>query len=696
MAVTAHTIHRPVRLAASAAVVAALAATGSGYGVADVPVSALPVTTTGLVSAVVDDAVDGSSTTRYMLDTSHGSVPMDVVVPPGTSVTVAGRPTRVTAGSVVAASLPTLGSAPARGAMVPHTINIAVAIPSDVTMTPAAAAAMSATLVRMVTFSVGPYWAAVTGNRIDVEAGDVVTYKSDYSVAQFCSNQIAPYAAEAVAQGLPKPADRVHTLVAAAGARCEAFAGHANLGYAGLGTSSGSIVLAAGYPLYATVIAHELGHNLGLMHANVATCRTAPTVPDGPGTECRVEEYADLSDVMGDWYGPVMDPGGPLTPVHLAVLGILADLHPVTLSADGSSAVLSPLGGQGGARAAVVTAANGDEYYLELRTRGGLDATIIGSGSIGSGSIGSGPLGSQAPGVYLLKRTATSGLPYSDARRFPWAASDLLVASGSGGSAPVTSTRLSLTPGVPVPLADGLASVTLTRLTSTSATVVLHRRDVVGPDPVLLAGTAVPVRGSTAATYGRAVSVRVAQPWVARLDPYSPLVTQTVSGVPVAPSVRSTTVSLPAMLSGRTATRSWSVTGVDASHRDVPTVTGTVQALYLDDTARSTVRYTAGWVRRASAVALGGLSTSSAKVRSRVTVTAPGHSYGVLVDTGPAGGRFLVLLDGKPVTSGTSYARSAHRGVIAATVRAGSAGVHTISVQVVSGRIAFDGLVAVA
>ena len=687
MAGTVHALPRTVRLATTAALATALAVTGTGYAV-PAGQAALPVaTSTGVVSAVIADAVDGSSETRYALDTPDGSIPMDVVAPPGSTLTVAGNPARVSAGNILAAALPTLGTPPARGAQVLHTVNIAVAIPSDVTMTSAATAAMSATLVRMVTYSVSPYWAAVTGDRIDVEAGAVVTYRSVFTRAQFCSLGVDPFTTEAARHGLPPVSPRVHTMVAAAITQCAVFAGLATLGSDGLGSSTGGIVLAAGYQLYATVIAHELGHNLGLMHANVATCYASPRVADGPGSDCRVEEYADLSDVMGDRYATVMDPGGPLTPVHMAVLGILADLRPVTLSADGSSAVLSPLGGQSGARAAVVTAANGDEYYLELRTPVGLDATVISSRT---------QLGATAAGVYLVKRTSTRGLTYSDMRRYPWGASNLLVSSGGGAASAVTGSRLTLTPGVPVPLADGLASVTLTRLTSASATVVLHTRTQVGPDPVLVASTPVPVRGSIARVTGKAVSVPVTQGWVAHLDPYSPLVTLAVSGVSVAPTVRSTTMTLPTVLSGRSTPHGWSVTGVDASHRRMATVTGTVHELYLDDTARTNVRYTSGWARRASSGALGGAATSSAKVGSRASVTVAGRSFGVLLDTGPTGGRFVVLLDGKPVASGTSYARSSHRGVTAATVRAGTPGAHTISVQVVSGRIAFDGLVAVS
>jgi len=68
-------------------------------------------------------------------------------------------------------------------------------------------------------------------------------------------------------------------------------------GWAGLGSVSGSRIWVNGYPLL-DVTAHEFGHNLGLGHANRATC-TAGSARVPLSTSCSVENYQDSADVMG-------------------------------------------------------------------------------------------------------------------------------------------------------------------------------------------------------------------------------------------------------------------------------------------------------------------------------------------------------------------------------------------------------------
>jgi hypothetical protein len=269
--VTVHAALRvPAVLAALAVVTAAagLTGTGSGTGV-----------TTGVVSAVVADSPDGSATVAYALDTPYGPIPMDIVSAPGSTLTVTGTPSRVSAASVLAAGFPSQGGPPPAGAKIVHTVDIAVAVPSDVTMAAADVTAMSATLVSMVSGPVSRYWSAVTGQRVVVKVGTVVTYASAHSTADVCANGSGAMAIEAVAQGLSHVHPAVHTLVAAPGTRCW-FAGRASLSYSGPTTAGGTILLAAGHTLYLSVITHELGHNFGLMHADVASCFTAPSVPD--------------------------------------------------------------------------------------------------------------------------------------------------------------------------------------------------------------------------------------------------------------------------------------------------------------------------------------------------------------------------------------------------------------------------------
>ncbi len=70
-------------------------------------------------------------------------------------------------------------------------------------------------------------------------------------------------------------------------------------GWAGLGSVSGSRIWVNGYALI-DVFAHEFGHNLGLGHANRATCTAGGSrVALSLTTACSVEAYKDEADVMG-------------------------------------------------------------------------------------------------------------------------------------------------------------------------------------------------------------------------------------------------------------------------------------------------------------------------------------------------------------------------------------------------------------
>jgi Gametolysin peptidase M11 len=130
-------------------------------------------------------------------------------------------------------------------------------------------------------------------------------------------------------------------------------------GWAGLGQVGGSLIWDNGYPL-TDVTAHEFGHNLGLGHANTATC----TGSGGRVTlsaSCTVQEYRDLADVMG---GAMDRPTGNLNTALADWLGLATA---VTVNAGTQATVdVAPIGTATGTRAVRVRA--GDAWvYADYR-----------------------------------------------------------------------------------------------------------------------------------------------------------------------------------------------------------------------------------------------------------------------------------------------------------------------------------------
>jgi hypothetical protein len=119
------------------------------------------------------------------------------------------------------------------------------------------------------------------------------------------------------------------------------------------------------------VLAHELGHNMSLMHANTLECPSASdsaySGTSWTGSGCKEEEYGDGTDVMAGSrpdYAPFLS-----SPQSLRT-GILPDSATTVISTRGTTTVtLNALGTQNGLRAAeVVDPTNDVTYYMEYRT----------------------------------------------------------------------------------------------------------------------------------------------------------------------------------------------------------------------------------------------------------------------------------------------------------------------------------------
>lgn len=125
---------------------------------------------------------------------------------------------------------------------------------------------------------------------------------------------------------------------------------------------------------------HELGHNVGLGHANLEYCNDAGTTP------CPVEEYGNAYSVMAAGFTGLANPNLPsLDSVFRQALGLTTstELRPVTLPFGAPEAVttpvhLAPRADSAGARGVEVTdPETGDKILVEHRSGTGRDANVV-------------------------------------------------------------------------------------------------------------------------------------------------------------------------------------------------------------------------------------------------------------------------------------------------------------------------------
>ncbi|GAA2676761.1 beta strand repeat-containing protein [Actinoplanes palleronii] len=132
------------------------------------------------------------------------------------------------------------------------------------------------------------YWAEQSNGGIAINV-DVRDWKQVSAPSGSC-NTTAIYQAALAANGLTSPTDATQHVAVY-------FPKQSGCSWAGLGSVNGSIIWINGYP-WEDVLTHEFGHNIGLGHANKATC-------SGTGgrvtlsTSCTIAEYNDVTDVMG-------------------------------------------------------------------------------------------------------------------------------------------------------------------------------------------------------------------------------------------------------------------------------------------------------------------------------------------------------------------------------------------------------------
>ena len=183
--------------------------------------------------------------------------------------------------------------------------------------------------------STAAFWSAQSGGRLTI----VPTVRDWARIADPGSCDVEALANEALA------ANRVAMPVSAFDHVAIYFPARSDCaGWAGLGQIGAGLIWDNGVPL-TDVLAHEFGHNLGLGHANAATC-TQSGLRVTLSATCSVQGYRDYADVMG----AAMDrPTGNLNTALADWLGLATT---VTVPAGGRTTVdLAPLGQTGGTRA---------------------------------------------------------------------------------------------------------------------------------------------------------------------------------------------------------------------------------------------------------------------------------------------------------------------------------------------------------
>ncbi|HWS33989.1 MAG TPA: hypothetical protein VN408_14750 [Actinoplanes sp.] len=199
------------------------------------------------------------------------------------------------------------------------------------------------------------YWAEQSGGGVDISV-DVRDWKSITAPTGSC-DYTAVFNAALAAHGLSAPADaKNHVAVY--------FPKQSGCAWAGLGSINGSNIWINGYPIE-DVLTHEFGHNLGLGHANKASCTTGGArVP--LSSTCTVTEYQDTTDVMGSARTGV--PSGNLN----SAFGDLLGLQQVTTTAPAELTALSAHSGTSGLK--LTTSAG--TVFVDYRPATGRDTRV--------------------------------------------------------------------------------------------------------------------------------------------------------------------------------------------------------------------------------------------------------------------------------------------------------------------------------
>ena len=319
------------------------------------------------------------------------------------------------------------------GTVIDHRVTVVLALPPGTSPDGTTPARVQA----LVDGVVAPYWRQQTGGQVGFR---VVAARDWTPVTAGCDDPFGMWS-QAAAQAGWTAAPGSHLLVyvpdQAATARCSY----------GLGTVGTAATYGGGMAyvkdVRTSVVAHELGHHLGLGHSSAVQCDGA--VDTG---SCRTVAYGDYYDVMGVSWEQV----GSLNAPQAARLGVLplAQQPVVTVTDPAATRTLAPVSAVSGIRALRLADPEGNTYWLEYRAATGQDSWLA------QPSV-------NWPGM-------ESGVTLRRAAEHP-DTSLLLDGSPSAAAAWTGDRRVALPVGSPVSVSGGDFVVMVSGVTATQATV---------------------------------------------------------------------------------------------------------------------------------------------------------------------------------------------------------------------------------
>jgi hypothetical protein len=415
----------------------------------------------------------------------------------------------------------------------------------------------------------------------------------------------------------------------------------AGLGYLGASQYGDSFSWINGYTM-PIVLAHELGHNLGLSHSDAYHCwsDTARTTPVPLSDSCEVEAYGDPWDVMGRFST------GQMIAANLDILGVLGDGGTLPVR-DGEEVVLAPLSGGTGLRQVTFTRGT-RTYYLEYRDLGGLDAPLVGLQSGLAVRFTDTALDSYRGDHQLISfhpaddvPVLRSGESWSD----PAGSFSVKVGTATGAGLPITvSLDGSGGDGDGAPVGSPAPTASLRSGGTVSA-------------------GAVPVKVS----WGLTDADGIARQRFAREVPADTAIRWRTLGPAVREATSTTKPGTPAR---------WQL-DVEDTAGNAGTVVGDWTSTTLSNRGS---RYTGTWrTSRRSGLLDGSEQTTSAR-NAAVSYTFEGHSVGLIGTRSAQSGAFDIYVDGRKVGTCDTYSATTRSRSLYYVVNFAEAGTHTVKV----------------